>query len=275
MLGRLAQWMRARMDVGDFETKGDISTFVLHTVLVATVMATATYLTVAAVLAHFELLSAPSAAALRFGGVTTILIVASVTALLAWLVGTAVHELALSRSELRRLSRIDPLSGLLNRRAFAEDLAAADGEGCLALFDVDRFKTINDRHGHAVGDAVIVAVSQELQRVFPPPNLVGRFGGEEFVAFVHGAERKDCRMLVEEARRSVAACAVEAGGERISVTLSAGIAACAGRPHAEALAAADRALYLAKSFGRDRAFHEGEAEERLLPGRRAAGGRTG
>lgn len=273
MLRRLALWMRARMDVGTFETKADISTFVLHTVLVATVMATAIYLTVAAVLAHFDLLPYPFAAALRFGGTTTILIASSVTALLAWLIGSAAHELAISRAEFERLSRTDMLSGLLNRRAFTEEMAAGGGGGSLALFDVDRLKAVNDRHGRAVGDAVIVAVSEELLRVFPPPHAVGRFGGEEFAVLVRSEDRDDCRLMVEEARRSVASHPVEWAEGTVFVTLSAGIADRAGRPLESVFEAADRALYLAKSVGRDRAVHEDETTELLAPRRRAAGGR--
>jgi len=272
MLRRLALWMRARMDVGAFETKADISTFVLHTVLVATVMATAIYLTVAAVLAHFDLLPYPFAAALRFGGTTTVLIASSVTALLAWLIGSAAHELAISRAEFERLDRTDRLSGLLNRRAFTQEMAK-DGAGALALFDVDHFETINDRHGHAAGDAAIVAVAEELLRVFPPPHVVGRFGGAEFAVLVRGEDREDCRLRVEEARRSVASHPVEAEAGTVRVTLSAGIADRDGRPFENVFEAADRALSLAKSFGRDQALHEDEVEEMLTPRRRAGGRR--
>lgn len=275
MRGRLARRLRAQMEVGGFETKADIWTFVLNTVLMATALATATYLMVAAVLAYFGLLPYPFRSALGFGGSTTVLIAASVTALLAWLIGTAIHELSLSRAEFERLSRLDPLSGLLNRRAFTEALAEAEGDGFFVLFDVDRFKAVNDRHGHRVGDAVIVAVAEELMRVFEPAHLVGRFGGEEFAALIHGADRDDCCLLVEQARRSVAARGVETEEGRVAVTLSAGIADYpAGRPFERIFEAADRALYLAKSFGRDRAVHEDESETLLAPSRRvAAGGR--
>lgn len=274
MRGRLAHWMRAQMEVGVFETKADISTFVLNTVLVATVMATATYLTVAAVLAYFDLLPYSFTSALGFGGSTTILIASSVTALLAWLVGTAIHELSISRAEFERLSRMDALSGLLNRRAFVEAAMAARAPGFLVLFDIDRFKPVNDRYGRAAGDDVIVAVSEELQRVFPPPHLVGRFGGEEFAVLAACGDRDDCRLLIEELRRSVAAHRVDVGDRDIAVTLSAGIADWAdGRPFEATFEAADRALYLAKSLGRDRAIHEDQSGELLAPSRRAAGGR--
>ena len=274
MRGRLALWLRAQIDFGGFETKADISTFVLNVVLVATAMATATYLMFAAILANFGLLPYPLGTALGFGGSTTILIAASVTSLLAWLIGTAVHELSLSRAAFERLSRLDPLSGLLNRRAFSE-MMETKVNGFFVLFDIDRFKSVNDMHGHAVGDAVILAVAQELKRVFEPAHLVSRFGGEEFAVLICSDDRGDCCLLVEEARRSVAARRIEAGRKPVSVTLSAGIADHATERAFEAtFEAADRALYLAKSFGRDRTIHEDESDELLAPSRRVAvGGR--
>ena len=171
------------------------------------------------------------------------------------------------------MSRLDPLSGLLNRRAFTEALAEAKADGFFVLFDVDRFKAVNDRHGHAVGDAVIVAVSEELRRVFEPVHPVCRFGGEEFAVLIRSADRGDCCLLVEQARRSVASRGIETQEGSVTVTLSAGIADYRpGRPFERIFEAADRALYLAKSFGRDRAVHEDESESLLAPGRRVASG---
>lgn len=273
MLRRLALWIRARMDVGSVETKADIPAFVLHAVLVATAMATAIYLTAAAVLAYFDLLPYPFAAALRFGGTTTILIASSVTALLAWLIASAAHELAVSRAQFERLGRTDMLSGLLNRGAFMQELER-DGAGALVLFDIDRLKAVNDRHGHAVGDAVIVAVAGELLRVFPPPHAVGRVGGAEFAVLVCGGDREDCRLRVEEARRSVSSHPVRAGEGVICATLSAGIAERAGRPLGSVFEAAEGALRMAKSIGCDRALHEEEVMVEEQPAlRRRAGGR--
>ncbi|MCR6501438.1 GGDEF domain-containing protein [Shinella sp. CPCC 101442] len=275
MRSRLALRLRAQIDFVRFETKAEIGTFVLNIVLLAVALATAIYLMFAAVLASLGLLPYPFGTALGFGGLTTMLIAASVTALLAWLIGAAIHELSLSRAEFERLSRLDPLSGLLNRRAFSDVMAETKVNGFFVLFDVDHFKAVNDAHGHAVGDAVIVAVSQELQRVFEPAHFVSRFGGEEFAVMICGDDRGDCCLLVEQARRSVAARRIETGEGTVSVTLSAGVADhTPQRSFAAIFEAADRALYLAKSFGRDRAVHEDESDELLAPSRRvAAGGR--
>lgn len=275
MRGRLALWLRAQWEAGVFQTRADISMFVLNTVLVAITLATAAYLMVAAILANFHLLPYPFASALGFGTSTAMLIAASVSALIAWLLGIAIHGMALSRAEFERLSRLDSLSGLLNRRAFVEDMAEKRVNGFFVLFDVDRFKLVNDTHGHAVGDAVIVAIAEELERVFASPHLVGRFGGEEFAVFIENDDRGDCSLLVEEARRSAAARRVETDRGPIGVTLSAGIAdRPVGRRFEAVFEAADRALYLAKSLGRDRTIHEDEGEGLLEPSRRvAAGGR--
>jgi diguanylate cyclase (GGDEF)-like protein len=275
MRGRLALWLRAQWEAGVFQTRADISMFVLNTVLVTITLATAGYLMATAILANFGLLPNPFAAALGFDTPTTVLVAASVSALIAWLLGMAVHEMALSRAELERLSRLDSLSGLLNRRAFIADMAEKKVNGFFVLFDVDRFKLVNDTHGQAVGDAVIIAVAEELERVFAAPHLVGRVGGEEFAVFIENDDRGDCSLLVEEARRSVAARRVAGAKGPVTVTLSAGIADRAqGRSFEAIFEAADRALYLAKSLGRDRTIHEDEGEGLLEPSRRvAAGGR--
>ncbi|AOF92050.1 diguanylate cyclase domain protein [Sinorhizobium sp. RAC02] len=275
MRGRVALWVRAQWEVGVFQTRADISMFVLNTVLVAITLATAAYLMIAAILVNFSLSTHDFPAALNFGTSTTVLISASVLALLAWLLGMAIHEISLSRAEFERLSRLDPLSGLLNRAAFVEELAGRSVNGFFVLFDVDRFKSVNDGHGHAAGDEVIVAVAEELTRVFSPPHLVARFGGSAFAVFFENADRGDCGLLVEEVRRSVAARRVETAHGVAAVTLSAGIAdRPADRTFEATFEAADRALYLAKSLGRDRATHEDEGDGLLEPSRRvAAGGR--
>lgn len=269
MRGRLALWLRAQTNIGAFETTSDIWAFVLNTVLVVTALATAIYLVATAILANFGLLPPSLRSALGFGESTTILVAASVTALLAWLVGTAIHGVSLSRAEFERLSRLDALSGLLNRQAFVEALEAAEGDGFLVLFDVDRLKGGDDGDGSAVGDAVVVAVSTDLQRVFAPAHLVGRFGGKRFAVFIQNADHGDCRLLVEEARRSVATHHIDTGEGMISVKISAGIAErTTGRRFEAVFAAADRAL------GRDRAMHEDQSAKLPEPSRRlAAGGR--
>jgi len=275
MRGRLALWLKAQWEAGVFRTRADISTFVLNAVLVAVTLVTASYLVVAAILANFHLLPYSFPTELGFGTSATILIAASVTALLAWMLGTAIHEISLSRVEFDRLSKLDLASGLLKRPAFVKQLECCQDSGFFVLFDVDRLRAVNEKHGEAAGNAAIAAISEELDRVFSPLHLVGRFGGEQFAVFIGNEDRGDCALLVEEARRSVAARRVKAAGGTVTVTLSAGIAdRPAGRSFDAVFEAAGRALYLAKSLGRDRAVHEDEGEGLLEPSRRvAAGGR--
>lgn len=103
------------------------------------------------------------------------------SAILAVLTGYSIHEISVSRAEFERLSRTDTLSGLFNRRAFAESMAGADKDASLVIFDVDRFKSVNDRYGHAAGDAVIVAISGVLSKIFSEQAVVGRLGARSSV----------------------------------------------------------------------------------------------
>ena len=150
----------------------------------------------------------------------------------------------------------DELTGLLNRRAwFAR--AQAQGHGTMAIFDIDNFKSINDRLGHPVGDAVLQEVARRLREVLPVDVLLGRLGGEEFAAAFPEAENvavARCRRALEE----IAMSPVRHGGAAVSVTLSAGVAAWArDGERADGLQTtyelADRMLYEAKRSGRNRA----------------------
>lgn len=176
---------------------------------------------------------------------------------LAFAAGHVIRELAASRSTFERLSKTDTLTGLANRRVFNEAVAAVSGEASLAIIDIDRFKSINDRFGHQVGDRVIQAVSSVLREVFDEPHLVVRLGGEEFGVVLRGGTRQERLALVEEARKCVAARCVDFHGTEICVTISAGVAEFgAGKRPEIVYAWADKALYLAKDSGRDRVIHE-------------------
>jgi diguanylate cyclase (GGDEF)-like protein len=173
-----------------------------------------------------------------------------------YVVGLAVYELTISRSEFERISRIDSLSGLLNRRAFMDSYATSVNPAALVLFDVDRFKAVNDRHGHGAGDEVIVAVATVLADVFGPDHVVARFGGEEYAVLVRGLTTAECMALVEKALKAIEDRAIELEAEQIHVTVSAGIASFVAQRHfRELFTAADKALYVAKASGRNRAVH--------------------
>lgn len=173
-------------------------------------------------------------------------------------VGRSITALADARLEYLRQSRTDMLSGLPNRRAFTEALAA-DERGVLLLLDIDRFKQINDRYGHLAGDDVIVAVARELAGLAGDHHLIARIGGEEFAVVFRDMMMQDARQAAEQARRAIEAQLISAGGQTIRVSVSGGLAAIGpGRDYAAAYSAADKALYLAKGSGRNRIVEEGE-----------------
>lgn len=177
------------------------------------------------------------------------------------------------------LADTDGLTGLPNRRKVLERLdealAAARASGqplSLAMLDVDRFKGVNDRFGHAVGDQVLRGVASVAQRALRSGDVVGRLGGEEFLLLFPGAGPEDALAVAERVRVEVEAFAWT-GGEAGSlgagpgpgggvgkgpgsqtgpeVTVSLGVATCAGEGAADLLARADRALYEAKHAGRN------------------------
>ncbi len=167
-------------------------------------------------------------------------------------------------AEARRYERAmaeastDPLTGLPNRRALFASAAhlMADAERrslpcTVAFLDIDHFKEVNDRHGHAAGDDVIAAVGRAMVERLRAGDVVARYGGEEFVAVLPGTSLQDAVAIVDEVRRRVAATAIAAlGRERVRV--SAGLAqAQPGETVSELFARADAALYKAKQGGRD------------------------
>lgn len=176
---------------------------------------------------------------------------------LAFVAGHVIRDLMLSRSEFERLSRTDTLSGLANRRAFNDALAAVAEDASLAIIDIDRFKSINDRFGHQAGDRVIQAISCVLREVFGDRHLVVRLGGEEFGVILHGGSLTERLALVEQARQRVAGERINFHDFELCVTISAGVAEFAADKRPEIVyASADKALYLAKDSGRNRVFHE-------------------
>lgn len=165
-------------------------------------------------------------------------------------------ELDRMRREAEYLATHDGLTGVLNRRAWFES-ASLITPAAIAVFDVDHFKAVNDRHGHPAGDRVLQEVTERLVRATEPVGCVGRLGGEEFgVLFEVGVAEAEarCRRVVEEAVETV----LIGPDGRVPVTVSAGLVPWSesGSTFEEAMActyeAADRALYEAKRAGRRR-----------------------
>lgn len=161
---------------------------------------------------------------------------------------------------LSHAASTDPLTGLANRRLFDlrldSEIAATltGGEGCVAVFDLDHFKRINDRYGHETGDRVLKAFAAEATRVLAGDALVARLGGEEFGVILPNTDPQHAAELCNRLRRAVASLQIEEpGGGIVGVTVSAGIADFGmGVTRPEVMRAADHALYGAKAAGRDR-----------------------
>jgi diguanylate cyclase (GGDEF)-like protein len=164
---------------------------------------------------------------------------------------------------LRHLSRHDALTGLLNRRAMDERLAIEwqrhlrlHEPFSLLLLDIDHFKRINDRHGHAVGDHALKALAEVLRELLRPADSAARVGGEEFLVLLPGADAPRALAVAERLRQEIARMAVPAGepGTVVHFTVSIGVADAvaqdAGLPTLQLRA--DHALYRAKAEGRDR-----------------------
>ncbi|PWC30751.1 ligand-binding sensor domain-containing diguanylate cyclase [Teichococcus aestuarii] len=175
------------------------------------------------------------------------------------LVDERTRELRAANRRLDRLAGTDPLTGLLNRRRFAERaaqiLAEAEHGGpgfALVLFDLDRFKQLNDTHGHNAGDAALVGFCRLAARLCRPQDLLGRHGGEEIMLLVPGCDASGGRAIAERIRAAQAENPVSWEGGRLMVTVSGGVAAWQRGESLEALIhRADAALYAAKHGGRD------------------------
>jgi diguanylate cyclase (GGDEF)-like protein len=166
-------------------------------------------------------------------------------------------EIRLQNDELRVLSRRDPLTGVANRRAFREQgeaifasARASGAEFACIMADIDHFKSINDQHGHAVGDEVIRRVAEALVHETGSPDLVCRYGGEEFCCALPGAPLDVALATAERIRRAIAQPAFT----RVPLTVSFGVATIrSGADQLNALVEqADQALYAAKTGGRNR-----------------------
>ncbi|MDG5495982.1 GGDEF domain-containing protein [Niveispirillum sp. BGYR6] len=160
-----------------------------------------------------------------------------------------------AEAQLCRQANLDALTGIGNRRWLAASLPTSlrTGDTVLCL-DLDHFKQINDRHGHAGGDVALVAVASLLRDSLRQGDCLARMGGEEFVLFLPELEEQQALLVAERLRAAIAALAVSYRGQPIPVTTSIGLARCdrAGRDWQDLHHAADMALYAAKQAGRNR-----------------------
>jgi two-component system cell cycle response regulator len=185
---------------------------------------------------------------------------AQLVAMVARELGGALRMAALVEESQRQAS-IDVLTGLMNRRAFLPAIRNELSRGkryghqlCVLLLDIDHFKQINDRHGHAAGDQVLSSVGRLLSSSLRGSDFAARWGGEEFVVALTNTDVDGGRVAAERARVAVENLVVDHGrGQRIAVTASVGIASQQLDESVEQLMdRADRAMYAAKYAGRNR-----------------------
>jgi len=181
-------------------------------------------------------------------------------------------QLYQKNKEFKQQSVRDPLTGLYNRRHFLEYMrttpqpdvpvhgAAPEQCGALFLLDVDHFKHINDTWGHAAGDAVLTAISTSLGEILRETDMIVRWGGEEFLAFLPSVPRAGLDEIAQRILAGISAVTIDHGGHTLAVNVSIGFApfplSCGGLvlPWERAVNMVDMALYLAKSHGRNRAY---------------------
>ena len=183
---------------------------------------------------------------------------------------SAKQELQAQRQQLdsyKVASLTDPLTGLGNRRNFDQELGRRFAQWSrlgtplsVVLVDIDHFKQVNDRHGHAAGDAVLHEVAQTLAECVREMDIVARYGGEEFGMILPGTTLAEACPVAERVRGRIAARKFRYGDQNLSVTVSAGLAeALPNADREDLMARTDAALYSAKEGGRDCChLHDGE-----------------
>jgi len=177
---------------------------------------------------------------------------------------TRAENLQSALASERRRALVDPLTGIGNRRALEHELAAqwrrwrrGGTELALAIIDLDEFKAVNDTYGHRAGDKVLSSVAALCAERLRTGDFIARYGGEEFVLLLPDTGLDGAHELAEALRAQVGQCRFHYRGTPVPVTLSAGIACFrAGNSPGEVIERADRALYLAKSGGRNRSVDE-------------------
>lgn len=193
---------------------------------------------------------------------TYLTVVPLLTVLLAVVLQSFLNELHQRDEALRQLAITDPLTGVANRRGFLERaarmLARAQREQtplCVVMVDIDHFKTVNDRNGHQSGDQLLAAVAQALRDGTRAEDAVGRVGGEEFALVLSGTTLAEGLQAAEQLRQRVGQIELaHPQGGMLGCTVSMGVSAPAATEMGlePALARADKALYRAKTMGRNR-----------------------
>ncbi|MBW7998339.1 MAG: sensor domain-containing diguanylate cyclase [Candidatus Glassbacteria bacterium] len=163
--------------------------------------------------------------------------------------------------KLRKLALIDPLTGLANRRYLdkvieskTDEMKRYDLDFGLMFIDIDHFKRVNDRYGHEVGDKVLWSVAQNLSTVIRLSDIVGRWGGEEFVAVVLNLGMGELEVVAEKMRKTIEGLEIACNGDSVQVTISIGATLASSGEDMDKraiLKKADELMYASKNKGRN------------------------
>jgi diguanylate cyclase len=185
------------------------------------------------------------------------------------------RQLGVAKLQLEKLASTDSLTEVLNRRAFQNKVErriarAGDKPFGLMVIDLDHFKSVNDTHGHDIGDRVLYDVARIIERELAPGAVFGRIGGEEFVLFLSDAHAEDALNLAENIRLAIARDTVMQEYLGWVLTVSIGVSVSSGNVHfADFYKEADLSLYEAKRRGRNRVIMAGtnveDINERVIP----------
>ena len=156
-------------------------------------------------------------------------------------------------NKLQELADKDGLTGVYNRRAFLSLLSKnKEVKGGLLLLDVDHFKSVNDKYGHALGDAALIHIAQSACSNITNSDLFARYGGEEFLAFFPNLTPKETLNIAERIRQSIGLSTINLGDDIVTITASIGCAIHNGGDINKTICKADLMLYKAKETGRNR-----------------------
>ena len=174
----------------------------------------------------------------------------------------SLFELEKTRAQLNYFATVDPLTNTFNRRYFLElserklkRTRTSNGHASFLMFDIDHFKKVNDAHGHIIGDQILHGIGQICMKHLRTDDILGRFGGEEFVILLPETKLEDARRIAERLRLLIADTVIETDVGPINITISIGVAPLektSSTTVEQLLSRADRAMYLAKQAGRNR-----------------------
>ncbi|MCJ7616801.1 MAG: diguanylate cyclase, partial [Desulfobacterales bacterium] len=195
--------------------------------------------------------------------ISTIIII-NVVIIAFFIYRDSMKERKIFEHTILKMANTDELTGLYNRRGFEELLQWEFGKieryqrkACILLFDLDHFKNVNDTYGHQAGDNVLVAVAQKCKSVLRKSDIFGRYGGEEFIAFLPDTNRLNALKVAEKLRRIIETAPISTKDGTINITISIGVAYF-GDKHVlsinRVIKYADDSLYIAKRNGRNQIF---------------------